>query len=525
MSKSLGRSPVTARWRGAKLLAAAVGLAAVLTACGGGGSFDETAASGSGGGGAGGGGGGTLAVAQSADIETMDPAMHRSRINQTVVRNVFEALVNQNESLEPVPELATEWEQVDPTTWRFTLREGVTFHNGEDFNADAVKYSIERVLDPEQASPRADMLSMIDKVEVEDDYTVVITTAQPAPTLLASLSVNEIVPPQYVEEVGDEEFAKKPVGTGPFTFEEWVPNERVVLKANDDYWGGRPEVDTLVFRPVPEVSARIAALQSGDVQIAAEIPADLAGSLSGDVKSASVDGTRIFFLAMNVTKPPFDDREVRVAVDQAIDKQTIADSIYQGFARPLNQPAFPEMVGHHEDFEGEPFDKGAASQVFGSVSEPVQIDVEEADRTLAQAVAGQLEAAGLKVKVNVLETQAFDDSITSGSSAAYVDSWGVAEGDADVIFARHFWSPARKDAFYTGYENSKLDVLIEKGRSTSDETEREEIYAQAVEMVMADAPWAPIVNPEEIYGVSTSVQGWEPSPIGRINVAEASLGN
>jgi peptide/nickel transport system substrate-binding protein len=500
-----------------KAFALAFGLATVLAACGGGESFDDSAGEPDGG------GGGTLAVAQSADIETMDPAMHRSRINQTVVRNVFEALVNQDSSLEPVPELATEWEQVDPTTWRFTLREGVEFHNGEPFNAEAVKYSLERVVDPEQASPRADMLSMIDTIEVEDDYTVVITTAQPAPTLLASLSVNEIVPPQYIGEVGDEEFAANPVGTGPFTFQEWVPNERVVLRANEDYWDGRPEIDTLVFRPIPEVSARIAALQSDDVQIAAEIPADLAETLEGNVESASVDGTRIFFLAMNVTKAPVDDAEVRLAVNQAIDRQTIVDSIYQGFARPLTQPAFPEMVGHHEDFTGPSYDQEAASSVLGSVNGALEIDVEEADRTLAQAIAGQLDSAGLKTKVNVLETQAFDDSISSGASMAYVDSWGVAEGDADVIFARHFWSPAREDSFYTGYENSELDKLIERGRSTADEAEREEIYAQAIEMVMADAPWAPVVNPQEIYGVSASVEGWEPSPIGRINVADASL--
>jgi peptide/nickel transport system substrate-binding protein len=504
-------------------LAATIGLATVLAACGGGGSFDETAGDDSGG--SGGGDGGTVAVAQSADIETMDPAMHRSRTNQNVVRNVFEALVNQDDSLEPIPELATEWEQVDPTTWRFTLRKGVKFHNGEDFNAEAVKYSIERVIDPEQASPRADMLSMIDKVEAEDDHTVVITTADPAPTLLASLSVNEIVPPKYVEEVGDEKFAEEPIGTGPFKFEEWVPNERVVLRANDDYWGDRPKLDTLVFRPIPEVSARIAALQSDDVQIAAEIPADLAGSLEGDVKSASVDGTRIFFLAMNVTEPPFDDREVRAAVNQAIDKDVLAKSLYQGYARPLNQPAFPEMVGYHEDYTGEPYDKEAAAKVLSSVSAPVQIDVEEVDRTLAQAVAGQLEATGLKASVNVLETQAFEDSTASGASAAYLDSWGVAEGDADVIFARHFWSPARKDAFYTGYKNPQLDTLIQQGRSTSDEAQREDIYANAIEMVMDDAPWAPIVNPEEIYGVSSSLQGWQPSPIGRINVADASINN
>ena len=515
MRLARNRRPSTTPHR--RLLAvAAVGavVSALLAACGGsGGGGQQPSAE-----------GGTLTVAQSADIVTMDPAMHRTRITQTVVRNVFEALVNQDDSLNFVPELATEWTQVDATTWRFTLREGVRFHNGEPFTAEAVKFSIERVLDPDQASPRASMLSMIDEVIVEDDYTVVITTEQPAPTLLASLAVNEIVPPAYVQEVGDEEFAKNPIGTGPFTFVEWVPNERVVLAANDDYWGGRPKIDQLVFKPIPEVSTRIAALQSGDVQIAAEIPADLASTLDGDVRAVPVSGTRIFFLAMNVTMAPFDDLDVRVAVNQAIDRQLLVDSIYQGRARVLNQPAFPEMVGYHEDFTGYAYDPEAASAVLSDVGVTVEIDVEEKDKILAEAVAGQLQAAGLDATVRVLEGQAFLDSINSGSSMAYLSSWGVAEGDADVIFARHFWSPSRAESVFTGYQNAELDALIERGRSTADSDERERIYAEAIEIVMADAPWAPLLNPEEIYGVSTAVKGWQPSPIGRINVKTVSLG-
>lgn len=516
MSSPRVGAPWRRRLRAAIVAAAAV---AMTAACAGGGeSFDQSA----GGGTQTGASGGTLTVAQSSDILTMDPAMHRSRITQTVIRNVFEALVNQDANLKPIPELATEWKQEDPTTWRFTLRKGVTFQNGEPFNAEAVKFSIERVLDPAQKSPRASMLSQVASVTAEGEDTVVIKTKAPSPTLLASLSVNEIVPPKYVKQVGDAEFAKKPVGTGPFTFQEWVPNERVALKAYDNYWGGRPKIDSLVFRPIPEVSARIAALQSGDVQIASEIPPDLAPSLTGDVKAQDVSGTRVFFLAMSVKKAPFDKKEARVAVNQAIDRKTLVESLYKGYGRALNQPAFPEMVGYSESYQGYAYDKAAAEKVLKGAA-PVRIDVEEKDKTLAQAVAGQLQAAGLKASVNILETQAFNESIDAGNSTAYLSSWGVAEGDSDVIFARHFWSPSRKDAVYTGYSNPELDKLIEQGRSTTDVAQRKAIYAKATEIVMGDAPWAPIVNPKEIYGVSTKVQGWTPSPIGRINVAHVSV--
>lgn len=503
----------------------------VLTACSGGESYDDNGQGADGADGTAGSDGGTaasggqLVIAQSSDILTMDPHMHRNRPTQNVIHTVFESLVGMDQELTPVPELATEWEQVDDLTWRFHLREGVTFHNGEPFDAEDVKFSIERILDPEQASPRASMLEVIDSVEVEDEHTILLTTGAPAPTLLASLAVNEIVPSEYVAEVGDERFAAEPVGTGPFTFDSWTPNESVTLSANAEYWDGAPALNTVVFRPIPEVSSRMAALSSGDIQIAAEIPPDLTGELSGNTEVKSVAGTRVFFLAMNVTQPPFDELEVRVAANQAVDKETLVSALYEGLARPLNQPAFPEMIGYSNDLQGIDFDPDAAAAVLGSTTGTVQIDSTEATRMLAEAVAGQLQAAGLAAEVNVLEEQAFLDRVESGGSTAYLSSWGVAEGDADVILARHFWSPSREGAFYTGYTNDALDELISEGRSTLDQAQREEIYAEAMQIIVDDAPWVPLLNPEEIYGASTSVQGWEPSPIGRFNLADVTLGS
>lgn len=499
-------------------------VALTVTACSTGGSFNDSskAANGSPAPGA---AGGQLVIAQSADILTMDPAMHRERTTQNVIHEVFESLVNQDNSLKPIPELATKWEQVNDLTWRFHLREGVTFQNGEPFDAADVKFSIDRILDPKQASPRASMLDVIKDVKVEDEHTVLISTKKPAPTLLSSLAVNEIVPSDYVKKVGDKQFAAAPVGTGPFAFKSWVPNQAVTLTANKKYWGGAPSINTLVFRPIPEVASRMAALQSGDIQIAAEIPPDLSGQLSGDTKAVSVAGTRIFFLAMNVTKPPFDQQRVRIAANKAVDKQTLVKALYAGHARPLNQPAFPEMVGYSRDLKGYDYNQNAAASVFRSVSTPVKIDVTEADRMLAEAVSGQLQAAGLKATVNVLEDQAFLNRIESGKSTAYLSSWGVAEGDSDVILARHFWSPSRDGAFYTGYKNQNLDKLIVAARSTLDKPKRTALYAQAMQMIMDDAPWVPLLNPEEVYGISSQVTGWKPSPIGRFNVADVSLGS
>jgi peptide/nickel transport system substrate-binding protein len=214
---------------------------------------------------------------------------------------------------------------------------------------------------------------------------------------------------------------------------------------------------------------------------------------------------------------------VRVGANEAVDKETLVKALYGGKARALNQPAFPEMFGYSTQLKGYPFDPAAAAKSLGGVSQPVQIDVTEADRALAEAVARQLQKAGLKATVTVMEDQAFTKRIESGGSTAYLSSWGVAEGDADVIMARHFLSTSRDGAFYTGYKNPDLDKLIVAARTTRDEAKRKELYAQAMQIVVGDAPWVPLLNPEEIYGVSTQVQGWKPSPIGRYNVAQVSL--
>jgi len=226
---------------------------------------------------------------------------------------------------------------------------------------------------------------------------------------------------------------------------------------------------------------------------------------------------------MNVTKPPFDNTEVRVAVNRAVNRDSLVEDLLRGYARPLNQPLFPEVIGYAEDYQGYGFDLDQAKQALTGVTQPVTIDVEEKDRTLAEPVAGQLQAAGLDAQINILETQAFTRTIETGASQAHLSSWGVAEGDADVIFARHFWSPTRESAFYTGYSNPALDELIVAARSTVDREAREEAYAEAVDLVMRDAPWAPLLNPQEIYGVSTRISGFEPSPIGRYTVTQTAF--
>jgi len=207
---------------------------------------------------------GQVVIAQGGDPSTLDPHMHAENFTFAVVHNVFDHLVRRfvkQGQLAHEPGLATSWTNVNPTTWEFKLRPGVKFHNGEEFNAEAVKFSIERVLNPDQKARWRWAFADIERVDAVDPLTVRIVTKVPFPTLITNLAFcMPIVPPKYVREKGDTHIATNPVGTGPFKFVRWRKDDALVLEANDSYWRGSPKIKTLIFRPIPDESTRVAAL-------------------------------------------------------------------------------------------------------------------------------------------------------------------------------------------------------------------------------------------------------------------------
>jgi len=481
-------------------------------------------------------GSGLLAVgAQAADVRLVvgqadKPALLNplqvpagGRETRAIKRQIFDALVVQNNELQPQPQLAKSWTVTDDTVWTFTLRDDVKFHNGEPFNAAAAKFNLDMIIAPDsKASWRSQLSSVIASVEVKSEYELVVKTKMPAPTLLVMIAFQEVVPPKYYAEKGPEGFEAAPVGTGPYLFVS-RDGSTVNLKRNDAYWGGPAKAAEIVFRTIPEVSSRIAALKAGEITIADKIPSDLAGELTGNAKAVLATGTRIYFLAMNVDKPPFDKVEVRRAVAQAVDRNLLVKALYRDNARPLNQPAFPEMFGYQKDIPGFTFDAAKAKAVLSAVKEPVKIEVRQADLVLAQATQGFLSEAGLKAEVQLVEDAAFSDAIENGRAQSYVSSWGVAEGDLDAILSRHFWSGRAKTSAYTNYKNEKLDGMFIAARGTTDRAARTKLYSQVIDILVQEAPWATLVNPSEVYGVSSNLTGWVPQATGIYFLTEATL--
>ncbi len=468
---------------------------------------------------------GRIVLAQSRDIDSLDPAYSLSRQSANVGQLIFECLVARPraDDMSIEPGLAESWKVVDETTWRFSLRKGVTFHDGKKLTAADVKFSIERLMDPATKSNRT-ATEAVKEVRVVDDFTVDVITKAPYAPLLTKLVNVEIMSAETFKTLGADGYAKNPVGTGPFAFKEWVKGERVVLTANPRYWGGAPKVAQVVVVPIPDTAARIAALESAGIDIAAELPADYQKSAKGGAKQVDTPGTRVFYVGLNVNQKPFTDVRVRQALNHAVNVPELVSKLLNGQAEVLRGPVFKTAFGFSDAVAGYQYDATKAKALLRDAGYAdgfeATLDVAPVLKEMAEAVAGQLQPLGVRIKVNVLETAALYAKYEPGNSQMYLSSWGISELDADVVFATQLLSTRKTK--YTNYANPELDPFIQRGASTADPAARKAAYKSAIEIVVRDAPWIFLYSPTESYGVRGSVQGWKPRPDGRLNLLTAT---
>jgi len=294
--------------------------------------------------------GNVLTVAFSTDIVTLDPHQNTDLNTMQVLLQIYEHLVALGRDGKFHPVLAESWEVVDDRTWRFKLRHGVRFHNGEEFTAEAVKFTLDRLADTkEQMRSGPSFRQNIAEVVVQDPYTVLVKTKAPYPDLLALLHLSGgIIPPKYFQSVGKERFAREPNGTGPYRFGSWKRDVQVTLQANDQYWGGKPAFGEFVYRPIPEATARVAALVKGEIDLAADIPAERVKELETgrNTRVVSRPGQQIYIGLDTIKVEPLRDRRVRQALNHAVDVDAIVRDVLGGQAVRLNGPFFPGMIGY-----------------------------------------------------------------------------------------------------------------------------------------------------------------------------------
>ena len=485
-----------------------------------------------------------LRVGFTLDADTLDPANHRKRETETIIRNIYDGILTRDSAMKIHPEIAESYTQVSPTVYDFKIRSGIKFHDGTELTAEDVKFTLDRItqeggMGNGQTSPRQSLMGPVASVEIVDGDTVRINLSEPWPLLPAMLPVQEVVSKAFVEAVGTEGLATQANGNGPFKLVEWRKGDSIILERFDDYYGGATGiepvgpacVERVIFKVIPESASRVAALLAGDVDIINELP-----PFSIDqVKSApntdvmTVNGTRSFFLAMNNEGEVFDDVKVRQAVAHAIDKNLIIDRILGGNAASIEGILSPDAFGKNDDLPVYEYDPEKAKALLAEAGFPdgieVTMDVEGAFKDTAEAVASMLTNAGIRTQVVVGEgallTEKWRTEGEPKTGDMYFTSWGNGSLDPFDIFVPTHRTNDRGNS--AGYANAEVDALLDAAGTEVDVAKREALYQEAEAMVNADLPYVYLWVPQDIYGVSKRLSGWSPSPDSRINLHDACV--
>jgi peptide/nickel transport system substrate-binding protein len=483
-----------------------------------------------------------IRVGFTLDALTLDPANHRKRETETIIRNIYDGLLTRDAKMKVVPELAESWKQVDPLTYDFKVRQGVTFHDGSPMTADDIVFTFERLTKDGamggQTSPRKDLVGPVKSITKVDDRTVRFTLSEPWPILPAMLPFQEVVSKAFTEKVGSQGLATQTNGTGPFKLVEWRKGDSIIMERHPGYYGGATDiqpvgkacVDRAIFRIIPENASRVAALLAGEVDIINELPPyDMKKvEANSNTKVMKVNGTRTFFVALNNAKKPFDDPRVRHAANMAINKALIIDKILLGTAVPLNGVMSPDAFGYNPDLSAYTFDPEKAKKLLAEAGYPngvdVSIDTEGAFKDMTEAVAAMLTKAGIRTKVNVGEGSTLRAKwAPKGEKTGdmYFTSWGNGSLDPADIFVPTLKTGDRGNSAF--YSNKEVDTLLDAANVELDQAKRADLYKKAQVIVNKDAPWIFLWLPQDLYGVSKRVSGWEPSADSKINLHDACV--
>src|SRR5262250_3093332 len=478
----------------------------------------------------------TLVVGLVAEPTSMDPGQLTDINSMRVLSSVYDTLIRFKEgSFVQEPGLATSWKMSpDGLVYTFTLRRGVKFHDGTPFDADAVKFTYDRLLDPKH--PFADTgpfpfasfyYGAIKEVAVVDPGTVRFTLKQPFSPLLNNLTLNtgRIVSPTAVKKWG-KEFASHPVGTGPFKFASWDKNVRIVLDANPNYWGGAPQLDRLVFRPLVEEQTRVTELMSGGVDFIVDVPPDNVEQVKKDAKLAfySQPGPHIWWVTLNVQKKPFSDVKVRRAVNHAVNRDAISNDLLKRTATSAIGPIPPSITWAFTDQVSKyPYDPDRAKKLLAEAGYPNGFPAVfwipesgsgmQSPKTMAQAIQADLAAVGITASIQTFEW------------GAYLNEYGKGFGQEADMGAMSFMldpgDPAPmlslvidgQGSFRGGYyQSTEVDKLLAEANRTVDLKKRGDLYKQVQKLVVDDAPWIFVDNAIQTAASVKAVSGFKLHP-------------
>lgn len=511
----------------------------------------------------------------SEDMVTVDPHGSNDSASAQIRRNIYESLIFQDENLELTPGLATEWEATEDTVWNFKLREGTTFHSGQAFTAEDVKATIDRVNDPAVASQVAFLYEMIEEVEVVGDYEVNLHTAYAFAPLPAHLSHNaggimskdlidrdyqaaldeagsDVTLEEYYElrEAGGDEFqavadeiseyigsvtGDETDGTNHLQLADRSPGDSVTLEKFEDFQNGEREFDEVIFRVIPETQARLAELETGGIDIAAEVDTASAERIQSADATELIesDSVRMNYLGFNMDKEPFDDPLIRQAIAYAVDRDQIIDGVYDGYGITAQSPLAPDVWGYDEGLESVEVDIDKAQELLSESSQPdgfsttLWVNDDPAIVDSAVYIQGALSEIGIEVEIQQSEWGAFLDQTANGEHDMFILGWTTVTADADyglyaLFHSKNFGAPGNRSF----YSNEEVDALLDEGRTTADEAVRQEAYSEVQQILIDDAPAVYLNHTSFLLGVNNDgVNNIGLDPVGNIRLENASFGN
>ncbi len=482
-----------------------------------------------------------LIICISSPIVSLDPTNYRDRVTQVVLKNMFDSLTTRDANMKVVPQLAESWKALNDTSWEFKLRRGVKFHNGDDFTAEDVKFTLERIVKEGamdgKTSPRRGLLEPISSVEIIDKYTIQIETEKPWAILPLMLTLQEIVPKKYMKAVGSKGFRINPIGTGPFRFVSSEEKGLLILERFEDYYGGSPgnppvqkaPVKYLIFKTVPVQTEQIAMLKKGESDIIYNVPSATVPILKiiPDIKVLSCPATRSYFAEINCIKFPFSDPKVRHALNYAVDMQAVVNNILQGHGTILPTVLLPNAFAFNSSIKPYQYSSELAKNLLEDLGFPegyiITINCTEGDREFASIITAFLTKIGVKSLINIVDSREPKSLGKSAEWDIFIGSWGNSTLDPIGIFVPKFKTGGRGN--FSSYSNKEVDKLLSQAESTLDPEMRKNYYKRVQEIIYRDAPMIFGYAAEEFYAIRKRVKNFIPSSSGMINMHDVYIEN
>lgn len=472
-----------------------------------------------------------LNVSLAAEPVSLDPHAANDGNSLYVMNAMYDTLVEQNTDLEIQPALAESLEQIEDTVWEAKLREDVTFHDGSAFNAEVVKANLDRVLDPKIGSPLAFLFDMIEEVEIIDEYTVHIKTEYPFSALPSHLahpgghmiSLESIKEDYEAIENGEQPFTTindQPVGTGYFQFDNRSIDGEITLTKNDDYWGEEAGVEAVTFRSVPEDQTRVAEIQTGNSDIVYPVNANNVDEIDSNegthVKQS--ESASMTYVGFNVEREPFTDERVRQAIAMAINKDEIVNGAMNGIPIPAKGPLAPTVFGHSDELQPIEQNVEQAKELLAEAGyedgfETTVMAYDTTTSDIATVIQSNLQQIGIDVEIQMTEIGNYLEVTGNGGADMFVGSWGTVTLDADyglypMFHSENAGSPGNRSF----YANEEVDALLEEARQEGNNERRLELYQEAQQIIIDEAPIVPLYHSVLLAGSRDEVKGFYQFP-------------